>query len=90
MRGGEVVAVCSIAILGGVADLGGMLTLPAARGHGIQAACITRRLSIARDLGCDLAITSAVPGGPSARNLERAGFECLYTGVGLVRPRVSA
>jgi GNAT superfamily N-acetyltransferase len=90
LHGDEVVAVCSLAVLDGVADLGGMLTLPAARGRGIQAACIAHRLAIAHDLGCDLAVTSAVPGGSSPRNLERAGFECLYTGVGLVRPRESA
>lgn len=29
---------------------------------------------------------SATPGRESARNIERAGFACLYTSVGLVRP----
>lgn len=85
--GPDLVAVCSLAMLDRVADLGGMLTRPEDRGRGVQAACIAHRLAIARDAGCDFAVTSAVPGGTSARNLERAGFECLYTSVRLSRPR---
>ncbi|MDP9333023.1 MAG: GNAT family N-acetyltransferase [Actinomycetota bacterium] len=83
--GSEVVAVCSMTISGELADLGGMTTRPTFRRQGVQAACLAHRLSVARQAGCDLAVTSADPGGESARNIERAGFRCLYTSVGLRR-----
>jgi len=83
--GSEVVAVCSMTISGELADLGGMTTRPAWRRQGVQAACLAHRLRVARRAGCDLAVTSADPGGESARNIERAGFRCLYTSVGLRR-----
>jgi GNAT superfamily N-acetyltransferase len=63
-----------------------MSTLPAFRRRGVQRACLAARLDLARAAGCDLAVTSATPGGESARNIERAGFQCVYTSVGLVRP----
>jgi hypothetical protein len=53
----------------------------------VQQACIAHRIAFARDAGCDLLLTSATPGGTSARNLERAGFGCVYTSAGLVRGR---
>jgi GNAT superfamily N-acetyltransferase len=83
--GSEVVAVCSMTIGDKVADLGGMTTRSGFRRQGVQAACLAHRLEVARQAGCDLAITSADPGGESARNIERAGFRCLYTSVGLRR-----
>jgi GNAT superfamily N-acetyltransferase len=84
---GAAVAACSISVGDGVAEFGGMGTLPPARGRGVQQACIAYRIAAARDAGCDLLVSSATPGGASARNLERAGFECAYTSSGLVRPR---
>jgi GNAT superfamily N-acetyltransferase len=83
---GEPAAVCSMAISGGLADFGGMTTLPAFRRRGVQRACLSHRLEVARAAGCDVAVTSATPNGESARNIERAGFACMYTSVGLVRP----
>jgi len=83
--GSEVVAVCSMTISAGLADFGGMTTRPEFRRRGVQAACLAHRLSVARRAGCDLAVTSADPGGESARNIERAGFRGLYTSVGLER-----
>lgn len=83
---GAPAAVCSVHIGGGLADLGGMTTLPAYRYRRVQRACIAGRIDVAREAGCDLVVTSATPGGESARNIERAGFVCLYTSVGLVRP----
>ena len=71
---------------GGLADFGGMTTVPAFRHRGVQRACLAGRIAVAREAGCDLVVTSATPGGESARNIERAGFTCLYTSVGLVRP----
>ena len=83
---GDPVGVCSMTISGGLADFGGMTTLPYYRRRGVQRACLARRIEIARRAGCSVAVTSATPGGESARNIERAGFSCVYTSVGLVRP----
>jgi GNAT superfamily N-acetyltransferase len=84
--GGDPAGACSMAIGSGIADFGGMATLSEFRRRGVQRACLTGRLELARAAGCDLAVTSATPGGESARNIERAGFACVYTSVGLVRP----
>jgi GNAT superfamily N-acetyltransferase len=82
---GQAVAVCSMVVDSGVADLGGMTTAPEHRSRGIQQACLGFRLALAQEHGCDIAVTSATPRGSSARNVERAGFQCIYTSVGLVR-----
>jgi len=73
------VATASVTIHDGVATLGAMSTLPAERRRGIQRALIAHRLGFARSMGCDLAYTTAVTGGDSARNLTRHGFEHLHT-----------
>ena len=83
---GEPAGVCSVMIGGGLAEFGGMATLPTYRRRGVQRACLAARIEVAREAGCELAVTSATPGGESARNIERAGFSCVYTSVGLVRP----
>ena len=83
---GVAVAVCSLSIHDGLADLGGMLTREEYRGRGIQAACLDHRLAFAAGSGCELALAGATPGTSSARNIERAGFQALYTSVSLRRP----
>jgi hypothetical protein len=47
----------------------------------VQAALLAARLHLARDAGCSLAAVTADPGGTSARNCERTGFELAYTNV---------
>ena len=84
---GVPVAVCSLSMHDDLADLGGMLTREEYRGRGIQAACLDYRLAFAAGSGCELALAGATPGTSSARNIERAGFQALYTSVALVRPR---
>ena len=71
---GGVVATCGLTIRDGMATLGGMSVLPTERRRGVQAASIGRRLAIAQELGCDLAVTSTVVGGDSERNVARCGF----------------
>lgn len=83
---GVPVAVCSLSIHDGLADLGGMLTRAEYRGRGLQAASLAYRLAFAAESGCELALAGATPGTSSARNIERAGFQALYTSVALVRP----
>jgi GNAT superfamily N-acetyltransferase len=72
---GRSLACASMTVVDGVATLGGMSTLPAERGQGLQSALIRHRLRRARVLGCAFATSQAEPGGASERNLLRHGFE---------------
>ena len=76
---GRPVGCASITIRNGVATLGGMSTLPAERGRGVQSALVGHRLRVARALGCQIATTSTAPGSTSERNLIRCGFEPWFT-----------
>jgi GNAT superfamily N-acetyltransferase len=69
-----------------VATLYSAGTAPAARGRGAQTALLHARLRTAKAHGCEWATSSAVPGLPSARNLERAGFRLVYTRLRFVKP----
>lgn len=80
-RGGQPVAAAGLSIHGTVAVLGGAATVPGQRGSGAQAALVRHRLRVAADAGARLAVATAAPGSPSARNLARAGFDVL------LRPR---
>ena len=71
----------SLVVDGGVGWLSGDSTLPQYRRRGIQQAIQRHRLRLARDAGCDMAVTEAVPGGASQRNMERLGFRIAYTHV---------
>jgi GNAT superfamily N-acetyltransferase len=61
-----------------VAVLGGMSTIPAERGRGVQGALIVHRLRVAREAGCTIATTATVVGGASERNVQRYGFRPMY------------
>ena len=50
-----------------------------ARGRGLQSALIRARIALSAEQGCDLATASTLPGSPSQRNYERAGFRVAYT-----------
>ena len=50
---------------------------PSARRQGIQAAFIRHRIALAR-AEADYVLIGSTPGGPSARNAQRAGFELAY------------
>ena len=72
---GRPLGCASMTVREGVAMLGGMSTIPAERRRGVQSALIRYRLTVARRLGCDLAVTTAARGGASERNLRRHGFD---------------
>lgn len=77
---GDLAAACgSLNVVGDIGWLGGAATLPAHRCSGLQSELVTHRLLLARQLGCALAAATALPGGQSARNLERLGFSLLHT-----------
>jgi len=82
---GEPAGTGCLVIDGGVGWLSGDSTLPQYRRLGIQQAIQRHRLQLARDAGCDLAVTEAAPGGASQRNMERLGFRIAYTHVEFVK-----
>jgi GNAT superfamily N-acetyltransferase len=63
----------------GVASLGGTGTLPEFRNRGVQKALLFARLAVAVENGCDLAMVATQPGSGSQRNVERQGFQVVYT-----------
>ena len=71
---GRSLGCASLTIHDEVATLGGMSTLPAERGRGVQAALVLHRLGVARDAGCTVAVTTTAVGGASERNVRRLGF----------------
>lgn len=64
----------------------GDATLPHLRRRGVQSALHVERVRLARDAGCDLAVTEARPGSTSQRNMERQGFRVVYTRVEMLAP----
>ena len=69
----------------GVAQLCGAATLPKHRRHGVQSALLAARLEIASRAGCDVAVVTTQPGSKSQENVQKQGFELLYTRAILVR-----
>jgi GNAT superfamily N-acetyltransferase len=75
------VATGSVAMSDGLAWLYSDATLHAYRGRGAQTALQRLRVRLAKDEGCDIAVTEAEPGSGSQRNMERLGFRVVYTRV---------
>jgi GNAT superfamily N-acetyltransferase len=68
-----------LAVAGQMGWLAGGATLPEARGRGVQAALIARRVRDATTFGCDwMTVETREPPDPSYRNVERAGFQLAY------------
>ncbi len=63
----------------GICQLCGAATLPEHRRHGVQSAMLARRLDDATRAGCDVAVVTTLPGSKSQQNVQRLGFELLYT-----------
>jgi GNAT superfamily N-acetyltransferase len=72
-------------IADGVAQLTGSATAPAHRRRGIQSALLAARLADAVAAGCDIAVVTAQPGSKSQQNVQRRGFDLLYTRAVLVK-----
>ena len=51
----------------------------------MQSALLRERLAIAVHRGCDLAVVTTQPGSKSQQNVQRQGFDLLYTRAVLVR-----
>ena len=75
----------SMRLFEGVAQLCGAATLPEHRRRGVQSALLLARLEIAGRAGCDVAVVTTQPGSKSQENVQKQGFELLYTRAILVR-----
>jgi len=69
----------SLRIDDGIAQLTGAATLPAFRRRGVQSALLARRLADAAAEGCDVAVVTTEPGSKSQQNVQRQGFDLLYS-----------
>ena len=69
----------------GVAQLTGAATAPAFRRRGVQAALLGARLRDAAGSGCDIAVVTTAPGSTSQKNVQRKGFQLLYSRAVLVK-----
>jgi len=82
---GVIAGGASFRIADGVAQLAGAATAPAYRRRGIQSALLSARLADAADAGCDIAVVTTQPGSKSQQNVQRKGFDLLYTRAVLVK-----
>lgn len=71
----------------GVGWLSADTTLPQFRGRGVQRSLQRARLALALDAGCDIAVSESMPGSGSQRNMERLGFNVVYTRVDALGPK---
>jgi GNAT superfamily N-acetyltransferase len=86
VRDGELAGGASFRAAGGIAQMTGAATAPGHRRHGIQTALLTARLADAAAAGCDIAAVTTQPGSKSQQNVQRRGFDLLYTRAILVKP----
>lgn len=84
-RDGEVAGGASARFSEGVAQLCGAATRPEHRRRGVQSALLAARLDLAWRAGCDVAVVTTQPGSRSQENVQKQGFELLYTRAVLVR-----
>ena len=78
---GRIAGGATLALRGRIAGLFGASTLPAFRNRGVQTALLEARMQRAAERGCELAMSIALPGSASQRNITRRGFRTLYTRV---------
>lgn len=69
----------SFRVAEGIAQLTGAGTVPAHRRNGVQTALLAARIADAVTDGCDVAVVTTQPGSRSQQNVQRRGFDLLYT-----------
>ena len=84
-RDGTAAGGASMRLFERVAQLCGAATRPEHRRRGVQSALLAARLSVAGQAGCDVAVVTTQPGSKSQENVQRQGFDLLYTRAVLVR-----
>jgi GNAT superfamily N-acetyltransferase len=78
---GKIAGGATVALRGRIAGLFGASTLPQFRNRGVQTALLHARMQRAAERGCELAMSIALPGSASQRNITRQEFRTLYTRV---------
>ena len=86
-RNNELAGGASMRMWDGIAQLCGAATLPQHRRHGVQTTLLAERLLHAGASDCDVAVVTTQPGSKSQENVQRLGFELLYTRAVLVLGR---
>jgi GNAT superfamily N-acetyltransferase len=84
-RNNDVAGGAAMRIAEGMAQLCGAATLPAHRRRGVQTALLQHRLADAGRAGCDMAVVTTQPGSVSQQNVQRQGFELLYSRAILIK-----
>jgi len=85
LRDGVVAGGAGFHTADGIAQLAGAATAPAHRRRGVHTALLAARLADAAAAGCDVAVVTTQPGSQSQENVQRHGFDLLYTRAVLVR-----
>lgn len=85
LRGGTILGGGGLRIAGGIAQLAGAGTVPEHRRQGVQTALTSVRLADAAAAGCEIAVVTTQPGSRSQQNVQRQGFDLLYTRAVLTR-----
>ncbi len=83
---GVAAGAASVRFADGIAQLTGAATAPVHRRRGVQTALLAARLADAAAAGCDIAVVTTAPGSKSQENVQRRGFDLLYTRAILVKP----
>jgi len=83
---GELAGSGGVRLADGIAQMGGAATAPAYRRRGIQTALLAARLADAAEAGCAVAVVTTQPGSRSHHNVQRQGFDLLYTRAVYVKP----
>jgi GNAT superfamily N-acetyltransferase len=84
-RGGEFAGGASFRVTDGIAQFTGAATEPAPRRRGVQTALLRARLAAATEAGGEVAVVTTQPGSKSHQNVQRQGFDLLYTRAILVK-----
>ncbi|MEU8609271.1 GNAT family N-acetyltransferase [Actinoplanes sp. NPDC048791] len=84
-RDGVIAGGASLRMADGIAQLTGAATAFEHRRRGVQTALTSARLADAASAGCDIAVVTTQPGSKSQQNVQRQGFDLLYTRAVLVK-----
>lgn len=77
--GSQIVAGALLSMQGAFCDLGVTSTLPAYRGQGLQKKLLHHRLNVAKKEGLSWALVTTEHGTVSDANVQKIGFQCVYT-----------
>ena len=79
LRDGVFAGGAGLGMIDGIAQMAGAATAPGHRRRGVQSALLGARLAAAAAAGCDVAVVTTQPGSRAQQNVQRQGFDLLYT-----------